>query len=154
MREQLFKCTAALAVFAALAVAQTFPSGSGDLVVSIPFEFTAADKVMPAGEYIIHKDSDWALLHICEDGVDCAVGQVRDEKGCKADAGPELVFHNQGGRFSLSVVRLKRAEGYRLPECPYKQAAAGESAECDTDSRGWRFRGVEAGMRLHRESEQ
>ena len=86
-------------VFALSGSAGIFPAMSGDIAVSIPFQFVAAGQTMQAGEYIVRHDTNQGVIEICEDGVYCVsvpAGVLTASAG--AVERPELIFEHCGQR--------------------------------------------------------
>ena len=76
-----------------------FPAMSGDIAVSIPFQFVAAGQTMQAGEYIVRHDESRGEIAICEDGVYCVsvpAGVLTASAGAVEQ--PELIFEHCGQR--------------------------------------------------------
>ncbi len=72
-----------------------FPAMSGDIAVSIPFQFVAAGQTMQAGEYIVRHDETRGEIAICEDGVYCVsvpTGVLTSSAGSVEQ--PELIFEH------------------------------------------------------------
>jgi hypothetical protein len=56
------KQLAVAAIFAALACAG-LQAQNVDMRASIPFDFQAGDRLMPAGEYVIHESGPWVIFN-------------------------------------------------------------------------------------------
>jgi hypothetical protein len=90
-----------------LAVAQTI--GSTRIVTEVPFEFVAANRIVPAGQCVVQAGTmDRKTLML--NNVAAKVG--------KADASHyALVFNRYGDRYFLTGVKLEGSRiSYRLPE--------------------------------------
>ena len=61
MKSIVFRFVLAPAVLAAAAL--TANSAMAETTLKVPFDFTAAGKVCPAGYYTVHKDADFVTLH-------------------------------------------------------------------------------------------
>ena len=84
--------------------AQAYMAEKGDIVASIPFDFSIGGQDLRAGEYVLRYDRRAQTLEICEDGVYCAIMPAVAGSGeCKAET-PRLVFSEREGRFQLRQV--------------------------------------------------
>ncbi len=128
MKRTILMAITMASLFIATAVAQIYPPRQGDLAASIPFEFGAAGKSMPAGEYIIRNDSDTGKLLICEDGVYCADVQVLVAPRAESGSLMRLVFQKSGGRLHLKAVEGLDGDSVRLPDCRSIQ----DGQQCET----------------------
>ncbi len=102
--------TAAIAVLAAPGFAQ-----SGVVSANIPFEFTVADKTMPAGDYSISCDLSHQMVSMQnQNGARTALrlaNLIEDNAGIGT---PKLVFIESGGHYFLSQVWNGDRLGYQL----------------------------------------
>jgi hypothetical protein len=118
MKKSFLRITGMLAL-AFLAATQTVRAQQ-PLIANVPFEFTAGDKMLPAGEYRVQKSSDGspALLIQRTDG--SAVTYVQSsgvELNPNQQAQSKLVFHRYGDRYFLSQVwRADTLRGRELPK--------------------------------------
>jgi len=99
-----------------LAVSAT-PAQEPRVKASIPFDFVVADRVLPAGEYIVSRASDSSPAIVIRP-VDGPGASLAMTFAC-ANAGPskdtKLVFHTLGGRYFLSQVWAEgSAQGRQL----------------------------------------
>lgn len=85
------------------AMAGVYPAAPGDITVSVPFEFIAGGKALPAGEYILRKSAAGAL-QVCEEGIYCVTVQASVAPTAEAPAEPQLIFQEYSGRFVLTQV--------------------------------------------------
>lgn len=106
MKKQISRTLLGLAatlVLAAAAVAQV----SHAVVVSVPFDFVAGEKRMPAGRYTVSRvrsDAESALLIRSEDGRTTAV--VLTNTGEPRPRAAALVFRQRGDRHFLAGVSM------------------------------------------------
>jgi hypothetical protein len=89
------------------------------LVFEVPFEFTAANKVVPAGECIVQPavigENALSIRNVAAK-VDFFSSTFRDESK-KASGAYALVFHKYGDRYFLTGIKLAASRTtYRLPE--------------------------------------
>src|SRR5579862_2677590 len=80
---------------------------TGDLEVSIPFQFHAGDAQLPAGKYVVHMldKADQRVMEISSaDGSTSALFEVDDAEANTAPAKSELVFNKYGTRYFLTKV--------------------------------------------------
>jgi hypothetical protein len=88
------------------------------LVVQVPFEFRAGNKVMPAGEFIVQAaDRVGKVLRINNPEADASqysiVSSNEAQKGTAVNA---LIFHKYGDRYFLSGIALANSQSiYWLP---------------------------------------
>jgi hypothetical protein len=94
-------------------------SSSDRIVAKVPFEFMAANKAVPAGEWSL-KAVDGARAMLILNNVDASsalfsTASIEDSK--RPAAAYALVFHKYGDRYFLSAVKLGGSKTmYRLPE--------------------------------------
>ena len=98
----------------ALVTAKAYIAEPGDLAVSIPFQFQAGQKAMPAGEYIVRFDANQAALRICEDGVYCTTVQGIAFDLVGAGLAAHVVFENSDGQMRLSRVAAASGRGVEI----------------------------------------
>lgn len=94
---------AVVAVFGALACAGLHAQ-SVDMQANIPFDFRAGDKLMPAGEYVVHGEGPWVILR-SEDSsrqtpILMTIGVIAT--GDRQEA--RLNFNRYGGEYFLSAI--------------------------------------------------
>ncbi len=92
--KQTLRITAVAAISAITGWAGIFPAMSGDIAVSIPFQFVAAGQTMQAGEYIVRHDESRGVIAICEDGVYCVSVPARRGAASEVVENPELIFEH------------------------------------------------------------
>jgi putative cell wall-binding protein len=107
-----------LVVLSSLAVAQ-MNSGS-KIVTQVPFQFTVANKVVPAGKCVIQAnvtaDGKTLLIRNAEGKVTLLSSFSRSETRENA-TNYQLVFNQYGDRYFLSGIRFEGSKiTYRLPE--------------------------------------
>ena len=106
MKKQISRALLGLAAALALAVA-AHAQVLNAVVISVPFDFVAGEKQLPAGRYTVRRvrsDAESALLIRSEDGRSTAV--VLTNTG---DANPRtaaLVFRQHGDRYFLAEVSV------------------------------------------------
>jgi len=98
---------AALGTLALLAAANAF--GQQRTTVDIPFEFTFANKVMPAGHYDVTSTSTLVLVRSYTSWASAFSLANRVSGGNDGNTGSRLVFNKYGNRYFL-------AEVWALPE--------------------------------------
>jgi hypothetical protein len=97
----------ALAFMMAISLVQAHAQITGDLDVTIPFQFHAGDAKLPAGRYVIHTvdTSDLTVMEIVSaDGSTSALFEVRDAEANSVPAKSELIFNKFGDRYFLAKV--------------------------------------------------
>jgi hypothetical protein len=113
MKKTLFNIIAAVSLLA-LAAATARAQSASTLRVNVPFEFGAAEKTLPAGEYSVRVVSDNGLLLRSADGRTKVVVQAplaRENKGHAA--GARLVFRRYGDAYFLAQVWGSRGDSGR-----------------------------------------
>ena len=98
----------AVAMFAmTLAVASVHAQNAGSISVTIPFEFAAAGKTLPAGDYYVRRSLDGARVVMRIESKNCSLTVDLPTHGVQsADIQNEskLVFNKYGEQFFLSQV--------------------------------------------------
>ncbi len=99
---------------------------------------------MPAGNYLVHRNSESKVLDICEDGVYCvtvAAGHV--EAGDFATE-PQLVFKRFGEGHVLARIWFSAGDGYQVPvHGPLAETVGTTSETAYLNARELNFRHVE-----------
>jgi hypothetical protein len=94
--------------------AKAYIAEPGNLVVSIPFQFEAGQKTMPAGDYVVRFDTDQTTLRVCEDGMYCTAIQGVAFDLVDAGHAAQVVFENSGGQMRLSRVSASSGRGVEV----------------------------------------
>ncbi len=117
MKNQICKSLAALTLFAMLAAGLVIAQSMNPaMVVRVPFEFTAGDRTLPAGEYRILREhqSVVRLEDVSGRGLVNIITNSAEAKVAPEDG--KLVFHGYSGRYFLAEVwRAGSQEGQTLP---------------------------------------
>ena len=117
MKKQTTRALLGLAAALMLAVAAN-AQVLHTVTISVPFDFVAGEKQMPAGRYTVQRvkaDAEGALLIRSEDGRLTAV--VLTNTGDKSPRSAALVFRQQGGRHFLAAVSMPGTASVRaLPK--------------------------------------
>ena len=112
MRKQLVKALTVISFSIAIAMV-AFGSAQGQslanpIKVQIPFEFTVADKTMPAGEYLIGRLpehlSDNVVTISSKDGNRLAIRLTNAVQSLDAKDKSTLIFHRYGDQYFLNQV--------------------------------------------------
>ena len=107
-----------LVALSGLAVAQMIGS-STRIVTQVPFDFTVANKTVPAGRYVVQAATmDGKTLEIsnrnAKVGLMAQVLPTESKQGADHYA---LVFDHYGDRYFLTGIKLQGSKtGYKLPE--------------------------------------
>jgi hypothetical protein len=102
-------------IAAALAATSAFAQHSTLLKADVPFDFTAARKTLPAGQYMVERDSAAGLITIRSvDGRNAAMAITTGESSIVARQTGTLVFHRYGRKYFLSEVWTPGYDGRRL----------------------------------------
>jgi hypothetical protein len=104
MKKQIFRMTGFL-VLAIMAAAQVTRAQQA-IIVNVPFEFTAGDTKLPAGEYTVGKpSSDSPVLLIARtDRSEAILVPSNAAQANEAPSDSKLVFHKYGDRYFLAQV--------------------------------------------------
>jgi len=98
----------AIGVFATmLAVASVRAQNAGDLAVTIPFEFSAGGKTLPAGDYYVRRSFDSARVVIrleAKNGSESIYLATHGVEQLPMQNQSKLVFNKYGNQFFLSQV--------------------------------------------------
>lgn len=130
MKKQISRALLGLVATLALAVAVN-AQGLSTFVVSVPFDFIAGTKQLPAGRYTISRvrsDAETALIIRSEDGRSSAVFLTN-----RSDADPgaaAFVFRQHGDRYFLAEVSMPGTASVReLPKTGAERRIERELAE-------------------------
>ena len=110
---------AMLMVLPVLAAAQL---GSGTIVANVPFEFVAANKMVPAGECVVRSvtTDSTMLMTLMINNARAKVGLLSPASRAegKSLAGSyALIFNRQGDQYFLRGIKIEGSRNiYRLPE--------------------------------------
>ena len=92
--------TLTLVIAAATAMAQT----PEKITVHAPFEFTVADKTLPAGDYTITPLASNRLLIRSDDGREALIATTFEIEAKESPRPASLVFERYGDRYFLSQI--------------------------------------------------
>jgi hypothetical protein len=113
-----------------MAVAQLMTSAT--IVAEVPFQFTVANKVVPAGECevrAITTDGRTLVIRNTEAKVSL-VSMFSQTEGKQTASGYALVFNRYGDRYFLSGIQLRGSlVTYRLPESTVEAELRAATAE-------------------------
>jgi hypothetical protein len=93
----------ALLAIASFAMAGNSFAQSNGLKANVPFDFTVANKLLPAGTYTLHRASTW-VIEIRNDDKPIAVLTIANQDGNTSPNGGKLVFHKYGDQYFLSEI--------------------------------------------------
>jgi hypothetical protein len=104
MKKHIFRITGML-VLAVMAAAQVTRAQQA-IIVNVPFEFTAGDTKLPAGEYTVGKSSsDSPVLLIARtDRSEAILVNSNAAQSREPQTDSKLIFHKYGDRYFLSQV--------------------------------------------------
>jgi hypothetical protein len=117
MRHAKWVVVVMLMVFSGMAVAQMI--GSSTIVAEVPFEFVAANRVVPAGECKVQATTmDGKTLIIRNVGARTSLFASSSQTEAKQSASNyALVFTRYGDQYFLSGIKIEGSKiAYRLPE--------------------------------------
>ncbi len=117
MKRAKLMSTMMLVLLSGVAVAQL--TSEQKLVTHVPFEFIAANKIVPAGDCIVQSASPNAMTLMIRN-VAAHVGlfaQASPSESKKPARGYALVFNHYGNQYFLSGIKLEGTKTmYNLPE--------------------------------------
>ncbi len=93
----------ALLAIASFAMAGNSFAQSNGVRANIPFDFTVANKLLPAGTYTLHRTST-ELIEIRNHDKPIAVLTIGNQDGNTSPNGGKLVFHKYGDQYFLSEI--------------------------------------------------
>ena len=104
MKNHIFKMTGIL--FLAIMAAAQVTKAQQAVIVDVPFDFTAGDTKLPAGEYTVGKSSTYspALKIARADGRDAILVPSNATQSNAPQSESKLVFHKYGDRYFLAQV--------------------------------------------------
>jgi len=106
-----------LLVLSGMAVAQL--NSNSKLVTQVPFDFVVANKVVPAGEWVVRVATmDGQILDISNAQTNAGVFSMSSRTETKKPSSYyALVFERYGERYFLKEIKLQGSKiAYRLPE--------------------------------------
>ena len=107
--------TATLLMVPAMAVAQLGPSNH--IVTEVPFQFMVDNRAVPAGTYVVKQVYEGPLMLAIENtSAKVHVVFLVTEEKAQTGQGTSLIFHQYGGRYFLSGIRLSEGIIERLSE--------------------------------------
>jgi hypothetical protein len=99
----------ALLAIASLAMAGTSFAQTEGVQANVPFDFTVANQLLPAGTYRIEKQSD-GLIAIKNHDKPITVLTLVHPDGASSRDGGKLIFHKYGDQYFLSEVLCDSAD--------------------------------------------
>jgi hypothetical protein len=101
----------ALLAIANFAISGTSFAQSNGVRVTVPFDFTVGDKVLPSGTYTIKPEStNPNVIVIRSHDKPIAALSLVHQDGNKSPNGGKLLFHKYGGQYFLSEILCDRAD--------------------------------------------
>lgn len=107
MRIQTLTRLILVAVFSALTVGSAHSQSGGQFVATIPFDFYAAGKTLPAGAYLVARSTQTSLEGLVLRRTDGRLGvfvMTRASQANEIQRQSRLVFHKYGDEYFLSEV--------------------------------------------------
>jgi hypothetical protein len=105
MKKQMMTTMAAAVFFATLSIASVHAQNAGTVSVSIPFEFSAANKTLPAGDYYVRRSIQGAKVDmeiISKDRSQTVLLTIHPVHGIDRQTQSKLVFNRYGDQYFLS----------------------------------------------------
>lgn len=117
MKQAKWAVAAMLVVFSSLAVGQRI--GNSTIVAEVPFQFVAANRVVPAGECKVQAETmDGKTLIIRNvEAKKSLFASISETESKQPASNYTLVFARYGNQYFLTGIKLAGSNiGYRLPE--------------------------------------
>lgn len=118
MKRRIISMAAVAMFVTTLAVASVRAQNAGDLAVSIPFEFVAGGRTLPAGEYYVRRSFDGAqaVLRLTDKNNSVSVYlTTHSAQTSNIQSESKLVFNKYGQqRFLAQVWSAGRSTGHEL----------------------------------------
>ena|SRR5438045_807254 len=132
MKKQMMITMAAAVFFATLSVASVRAQDAGTVSVHIPFEFSAANKTLPAGDYYVRRSIQGAQVGmevISKDKSQTLWLTIHTVRGTDIQAASRLVFNRYGDRYFLSQLWIAgRSNGEELTKASRERLLRSEMA--------------------------
>ena len=133
MKKKMTTLLAAATFAMTLAVASVHAQSAGSLSVTVPFQFAAAGKTLPAGDYYVRRTLDGArvILRIeSKDGSISVYTQTHGVQTSQIQDESKLVFNKYGEQFYLSQVwAAGRSTGEELTRTSQERVLRHETAK-------------------------
>ena len=133
MKKKMTTLFAAATFAMTLAVASVHAQSAGSLSVTVPFQFAAAGKTLPAGDYYVRRTLDGArvILRIeSKDGSISVYTQTHGVQTSQIQDESKLVFNKYGEQFYLSQVwAAGRSTGEELTRTSQERVLRHETAK-------------------------
>jgi hypothetical protein len=118
MERITFRTAATLSLFILLAVSPALADSNQHINANVPFDFVAAEKTFPAGEYTLAPGGpQHTILIRSVDNKHVLFVITMDVQATRVQNDSKLIFHRYGDRYFLSEVWAAASErGILLPE--------------------------------------
>lgn len=105
MKKHLLSTLAIATVLTTMMVVSAHAQNAGTITVTIPFEFTAVNKTLPAGDYVVRLEDSRSELKIQKsDGSTAEFVLINPVYGRDPQNHSKLVFHRYGSQYFLAQV--------------------------------------------------
>ena len=105
MKKHLLSTLAIATVLTTMMVVSAHAQNAGTITVTIPFEFTAVNKTLPAGDYVVRLEDSRSELKIQKsDGSTAEFVLINPVYGSDLQKQSKLVFHRYGSQYFLAQV--------------------------------------------------
>ena len=132
MKKQMITMMAALMVFGVLGIASVQAQDAGTMSVHIPFEFSAANQTLPAGDYYVRRSiqgAQVAMEVISKDKSQALRLTIHPVGGTDVQSGSRLVFNKYGDQYFLSQLWIAgRINGEELTKTSRERLRRSEMA--------------------------
>lgn len=112
MTKQILKGAGLAMLLSVVALSAPAPVAAADIRAQVPFSFTIAKKVLPAGAYTVSNNDGTLLVR----GFNSGALTLTTRTQSAASTSPKLVFHRYGDEYILREVWMGGGSGHKLPE--------------------------------------
>jgi hypothetical protein len=127
MKQGAVNILATSSFLALLAVVSAYAGSSTGVTAQIPFDFTVANKTLPAGSYTVTEERTGVLRLRSQDHRASAAVLTEVIRGRERSGGPVLVFNRYGDACFLTEAWLGLAGGFELAKS-HKELELGRTA--------------------------
>lgn len=120
MKSRVTLSIIASATLVALTAVPAHALSGNKIAMDVPFEFTAGDALLPAGEYTARADGTILVLTDSTKAVRAIVSTTPLNTPSGSEIGEELLFHSYGDKHYLAGIRAER-HGFDIEIRPSKE---------------------------------
>lgn len=132
MKIQILTTIAALALFVTLAAGSASAQSANIMKVTVPFDFVISHKTLPAGDYVVRRRIEGALVVLAiqnEDKNESAYLVSHNVQARDLQSGSKLVFNQYGDQYFLSQLWFPGNYGQELTKTRRERLLGREMAK-------------------------